>query len=740
MMVWRYLWLAGAWTLAVQAQQSKPHIGFVYPAGGRQGTTFTIKVGRLNMQEVERVLVTGTGVTGKVTGYFRKLEYMDMKLLDEQLHELSRQAQGTPLLAAMATTNDTMVMAAGGPIAMTNAAPTVSSAWVGADEETLQRVARIQRRKCEYIDRPAYPAIAEFVELEMTIAPDAEPGPREIRLLTYQGVSDALLFQVGQLPEYTRKPMIVDRPQIPGKEHLALRKRPVREIEQRITPPCTVNGQIASGEENVYRFAARKGQRLLIAAEARCLIPFIADAVPGWFQPTMAVYDARGKRLAFSDGFRFKPDPVIFLEVPQDGEYTVAITDSLYRGHEDFVYRVTIGELPFVTSIFPLGGREGALPDIQMTGWKLESAALLRPAPDAKPGIHMIAARDQRGHFSNRIPFAVDTLPELFEREPNNDSAHAQEVSLPVMVNGRINHEGDGDVFRFTGRAGDTVVAEIQARRLDSPVDSLLKITDAKGHLLALNDDCEDLGSGLNTHHADSYLMVKLPSDGMYFVHLGDTATHGGAEYTYRLRVSAPRPDFALRVVPSSASLSSLVAVSTNSILVLRKDGFNGPITVGLKDPPVGFSSEPCISLPSGTPGSPEVAQIHLKTTLKETPDPVRLVFEGRALVDAQELVHMAVPAEDRMQAFLWRHLLPAEEYRLLVFDPAKKRVPKRTPPPIPAALLAKVKAALAANPAARFGKEMIYYRSWVLNHLYEEGLLTDQFFRFFWVHGVIFH
>ena len=71
--------------------------------------------------------------------------------------------------------------------------------------------------------------------------------------------------------------------------------------------------------------------------------------------------------MAYDDDYRFKPDPTIFYEVPRDGEYVFAIRDSLYRGREDFVYRITIGELPFITSIFPLGGRVGApaTPEIQ---------------------------------------------------------------------------------------------------------------------------------------------------------------------------------------------------------------------------------------------------------------------------------------------------------------------------------------------------------------------------------------
>ena len=144
-----------------------------------------------------------------------------------------------------------------------------------------------------------------------------------------------------------------------GKEESALRKRPDDEVEQRITVPCTVNGQIASGEVNRYRFEARKGQRLVISTQARQLIPYIADAVPGWFQPVLTLYDADGKEVAYDDDYRFKPDPVILYEVPKDGEYVLTITDAIYRGREDFVYRVTIGELPFVTSIFPLGGRAG---------------------------------------------------------------------------------------------------------------------------------------------------------------------------------------------------------------------------------------------------------------------------------------------------------------------------------------------------------------------------------------------
>ena len=102
-----------------------------------------------------------------------------------------------------------------------------------------------------------------------------------------------------------------------GKEYLAQRKRPPEEEEMRITVPCTMNGQIAAGEVNRYRFQASKGQRLVISAKARELVPYVADGVPGWFQAVLRLRDANGKEVAYNDDFRFNPDPVHLFRGPR---------------------------------------------------------------------------------------------------------------------------------------------------------------------------------------------------------------------------------------------------------------------------------------------------------------------------------------------------------------------------------------------------------------------------------------
>ena len=102
------------------------------------------------------------------------------------------------------------------------------------------------------------------------------------------------------------------------------------------------------------------------------------------------------------------------------------------------------------------------------------------------------------------------------------------------------------------------------------------------------------------------------------------------------------------------------------SVYVDRKDDFKGPIKLALKDPPAGISCSPTVIT-----GAQPVAQLTIKVGPAAPVGPFDLVVEGRSKIGADEVVHQAVPAEDRMQAFLWRHLVPAEDLKAYVFDPA---------------------------------------------------------------------
>jgi hypothetical protein len=326
------LWLAAA--IAAHAQP-RPYLGYVYPAGGQQGTTFQIRLGGQGWDEVSQVLVTGTGVTARITDNYRRLDFIELQLLNEQAALLRRTTLSATSRTELVKMDKEAMLS---DLDMGNRMQSGETTPAESQKETARTLLeKIEKRTHEFVPTPASAANASLVLVEVTIAPDAEPGERELRLVTPRGISNPMVFYVGQVPEISDPPMLTASKQVLGKESSALRKRAADEDEHQITLPCTANGQIGSGEIHRYHFSVHKGQHLVISVLGRRLVPFMADAVPGWFQPVLAIYDADGKEVAYDDRYRFKPDPTIFYAVPADGEYVIAIRDSIYRGREDFV-------------------------------------------------------------------------------------------------------------------------------------------------------------------------------------------------------------------------------------------------------------------------------------------------------------------------------------------------------------------------------------------------------------------
>jgi len=638
---------------SIATAQQYPRIGYVFPAGGRQGSTFLVTVGGQFLGswkgdyqiDVLQAHFSGGGIQATVRKDIRHLNSKETQVLQDKLDQLRRKGS--------------------------------------KDVETLKEMFELQikynRARSEFMRREAQPALADSVTLEVTLAADAEPGRRELRVETPRGISNPLTFYVGRLPEFIEQE---SEPTFEAEDFREGRIGPPPRIETPITLPAVVNGQIipcepymvhysserfTPGTADRFRFEARKGQQLVIAAAARELIPYLADAVPGWFQATLALYDARGRQVAYDDDYRFHPDPVLLFQVPEDGQYMVEIKDAIYRGRPDFVYRMALGELPYITGVFPLGGPAGAATTVKLSGWNLPADTLTIDARDMTPGRRALSVR--KGEMtSNTLPFSVDTLPECLEREPNDSTPAAQAVTLPGIINGRIDRPDDWDVFRFEGRAGQEIVAEVTARRLDSPLDSVLELFDAAGGRLAFNDDQEDKFDHLRTHHADSLIRFTLPADGIYDVRLGDAQCHGGPEHAYRLRLSEPRPDFELRVAPSCIHAITW-RLNPFAVHVLRKDGFNGEIALRFKDDPFGLALSGGV-VPEG--------QDQIRLTLAIAPllsaDPIRLGLEGRAMIDGKEVVRQAVPAEVMTQAFFYKHVVPANDLTLIPEDRTRYR------------------------------------------------------------------
>ena len=118
-----YKWIAvlavaACLTLASAAHaQVRPYIGYAYPAGGQQGTSFQVKLGGQGLDGVNDVLVSGEGVSAKVVEYHRRLNNQEVQLLNEQLRELRRATNSKDPAASAQTmmSDDSMMMMSSSP-------------------------------------------------------------------------------------------------------------------------------------------------------------------------------------------------------------------------------------------------------------------------------------------------------------------------------------------------------------------------------------------------------------------------------------------------------------------------------------------------------------------------------------------------------------------------------------------------------------------------------------------------
>ena len=667
--------MVGSTVSAQQPRESR--IGYIFPAGARLGTAVEITVGGQYLDGTQNTLISGSGIKFSIVRINHPLPQKRFDEFRDYLEETRKK-----LIAAKVPPAEMKQF--GTPEKM---ASILKEAGASEDEARTFIEMRKQRNDPK---RQQNMQLSESVTLKVEVAPDATTGVRELRLVTSLGATNPLSFCIGALPEVT------------GLGQTGATASTAAQVGL----PSVINGWIPPGGADHYSFLAKGGAHLVIAVQARDLIPYLADAVPGWFQPIIVLHDSYGKEVAYADHFSFNPDPVLFCNVPQSGIYLLEIRDALYRGREDFVYRITVGEVPFVTGVFPLGGRTDFPTKIELSGWNL-SGSTATMLPLREDGIHLLPAFGN-GFAAGCTVFGNDSLPQI--TEPLHE--HATNVKLPIVINGRLDAPGDVAHYSFTCEAGDKVIAETTARRLNSPLDSWLKVTDPSGQQVAFNDDFEDKGAALQTHSADSHLVFTALKRGIYTLHLGDSEGKGGPEYAYRLRISSPRPDFAVRIVPSCINARSGATIPV-TLYALRKDGFNGPVTVALKEAPAGFLLDgglipagqdkvratltmPSVPpekwvaniapIPTPTP-SPVATMVLSATTMMTgsatpTPRPVlisvpaKLIVEGRGTIEGKEVIRPAVPVDDRTQAFLIHHLVPSREWLVVTTGSSRAAAP----------------------------------------------------------------
>jgi hypothetical protein len=581
---------------SVRAGTGDPYIAYAYPAGGRQGDVVQVAVAGQLLRGAREVLVSGTGVHGKIVEYVGPgglLTPVQQETLRLKLESLMKKPAAKAGENAKTGKNPSSASTSPGTSAGTQTADTALPDLPELrDLDTMSpaQLRMVYERFLNFANRPK-PPLNEIVTLEISIDRSAPAGNRELRILSSKGLSNPVVFQVGLFKEIMS----------PGQFDLPPETTPAP-----LAAPVVLNGQILPGEVDSFHLFLHKDEQVSLVAQARSLIPYLADAVPGWFQAVMYISNASGTVLAYCDDYGFDPDPRIDFTAPADGVYSISIRDSIYRGRQDFVYRIYVA------------GRE----DI----------AALFPAPSVAPST---------------------------ENEPNDSSAQAQSIGIPSVIRGEISYPGDTDFYKFDGHAGESIVASIDARKSGSLLDSLIRLYDASGKQIATNDDFPDKELGLVTNQSDSYLRFTVPSNGKYYIEVSDVLHHGGVGYFYTFHLARPHGDFS---VLTSQSAINIPAKGTCSFTVyaVRKDGWNGDITVQLVGAPQG------IVLDSGTiPAGKDSAILTISGRAKNPFGVYKIGLECSTSIDGATVTHEAIPADEKMQAFAYTHLVHASSLEL---------------------------------------------------------------------------
>lgn len=293
---------------------------------------------------------------------------------------------------------------------------------------------------------------AGSVEVQLTIPPQTPAGMYQISLKSAAGQSAPSPFTVDLFPS-------------------------INEIEQRasartaakIKLPATVVGKIdRAGSVDWFRFEARQGEQLGVQV--------LTAAVGSKLEPILQLADDQGQVLTESN------NGLLAYVAPRAGTYALGIRDRDYRGDAAMSYRLHIGTIPIVTGLFPLGAQRGSEVKLQLFGVNLPSDSISFKVPaDAALGA--------------RLPIPVATAgeaalgnPTLVVGEFPDVVAGAKDTQLPVpgTANGRLEKAGSADLWRFAARKGQRVIVEVEARRIGSPLDSLIEILDESSRPVAL--------------------------------------------------------------------------------------------------------------------------------------------------------------------------------------------------------------------------------------------------------------
>ena len=507
--------------------------------------------------------------------------------------------------------------------------------------EPIKESPKNKRRRRRLNDQSS-PQLADRVKIRITIAPNVPCGMYDLRLQGPKGVSNMLPFEVASYPNILEK----------GNSWM-------RKPNEVASLPAVLCGYVSPGGVDYFRFSGQKGETIVASVKARQLVPYIADAVPGWFQPIIKIVDSRGKEIAYCDDYYHYVDPVIIATLPKDGNYTLMIHDAIYRGRQDFNYRIHLGTIPFVTGRYPAYGVAGKRVRQELEGVNLD--AVKTTAKVKKEGYHQLTYTNSIG-TSNAMPFYA--LPKGIRL------VHSPKDGFELTVNNAVTDSLTADAkikrYKIYAETRDPIIVELVGRRNGSRIDAVMRLKNKYGKVVARVDDTEDPIQGLMTFHADPVLKYTPRKYEELVLEVEDLHRGYGKDYHYLLRCHRQMPSFNAFVSPANITVPS---GGTSMFRIDVTGKLKRPANLVVKGLPKGFTTS---SLKLHGSRRWDVSVTSPKgATVERFPIEVKMEYPGP---DGRELADV-LPVDKMMQAFYYTHHIQAAELSLDVTEPSPYRM-----------------------------------------------------------------
>src|SRR5690242_9151518 len=359
----------------------------------------------------------------------------------------------------------------------------------------------------------------DLVKLRVETRPDAKPGRYPFRLITPNGVSNALTLEIAAGPVLAE----------PSGSH------ETRETAVAISNvPSIYSGRLARrGETDYYSFHAEAGQKItfqVISGFPQIAAAGSAATVPN-FDPALTIYEPAGSwfdagrlnRIAYNDEpvwvFGKPTDATLVHRFDRAGEYLLRVEAFAGQGGPDYSYALKVSPGAPPAPLTATAGRGGW--DERGFSRKLDTARLNQLA--------------KRGGADTTQP-SVETYRAAPEPVP---------FKIPGTLEGTLAQPGAIHRARFHVDKPADIAIEIETPAAAPPFfNPLFRLVNQAGEEVASSIFAgKGACTGALTKSMQSKTILPLRDPGDYTLEIRDaTADLGGADFQYRVQVRPQLP------------------------------------------------------------------------------------------------------------------------------------------------------------------------------------------------------